>query len=292
MNQKKIIAIAGGVGGVVALFVGAQLVASRMATKEVDKAIASVSDLVEVDYKRVNASLLGGGTQVKDVTLSPVGSGEQYQIDEIVVYDYKATENDIPTRINMAINGMALDVGAMGESASSLKEYGYGDALSVNFSTQYTYQEAEKEVRLEKFKMGADEVGDLDVSVHLSNIVFDPATVAAMPFSLFGTVFHEATITYDDDSLVTRMFDTAAATAGVSVADLKKEAIASLEKDLASGDKSLSQELVAEMKNFINNPDGFTVSINPDEPVPFSALLGTGGDPDKLIELLNVRFES
>ncbi len=291
MNQK-VITVAGVVGGAIALFAGGQAYVSYAAAKEVDKAIDSVSEFVTVDYRKVNASLLGGGTHVKDIVVSPVGSGEQYTLDEVVVYDYDQTADDIPTHINMAVNGMALDLASMGENANSLKEFGYDEALSVDFATEYQYQEAEKEVRLKKFKVGAKDVGDLDVSVHLSNISLDPATMASMPFSMFGMVLNEAKITYDDDSLVTRMFDTAAAAKGVSVAELKKEAIASLEPDLASGEAGLTKELVAEMKDFINDPKGFSVSMSPTNPVPVSELMTTGGDADQIIRLLNVRFES
>ncbi len=284
-------AAVGVVGGAIALLAGGQVFASRAAAKEVDKAIASVSQFVDVDYKKVNASLFGGGTTVKDITLSPVGSGENFKINEVVVHKYD-TKNEIPTNVNMAVNGMMLNMADMGESASSLKELGYDKSLSVNFATEYQYQEEEKEIRLKKFQMGADDVGDMDVSVHLSNVSLDPASMASMPFALFGMVFHSATLTYDDDSLVTRMFDAAAAAQGVSVEALKKEAITSIDKDLASGETGLSKEVAAEMKKFIQDPSGFSVSMEPKEPVPVSDLMTTGGDPDEIIKLLNVRFKS
>jgi hypothetical protein len=289
--KKKWIA-AGVVGSAIALVAGGQVFISRAAAKEVDKAIGSVSEFVEVDYKKVSASLLGGGTKVKEIVISPVGSQEQYKVNEVVVYKYDTTQDDVPTNVNMAVNGMELNTASMGESASTLKEYGYEGPLSVNFATEYQYQEKEKEIHLKQFKVGAEKMGDLDMSVHLSNISLDPATVASMPFSLLGMVFHSATFTYDDDSLVTRMFDSAAAAKGVSVEAFKKEAIASLEKDLASGEEGLSKELVEEVKKFIQDPSGFSVSMEPKEPVPISDLMTTGGDPNKIIELLNVRFKS
>lgn len=290
--NKKMIAALGGVVGAIALIAGAQAYVSYAAAKEVDQAIEGISEFVSVDYRKVSASLLGGGTHVKDIVVTPVGSGEQYKLNEVVVYDYDQTADEVPTHINLAVNGMALDPASMGASASSLKEFGYDEALWVDFATEYQYQEDDQEVRLKQFKVGAKDVGDLDVSLHLSNISLDPATVASMPFSLFGLVLNQAKITYDDDSLVTRMFDTAAKAKGVSVAAVKKEAIARLEADLASGEASLTQELVAEMKNFINDPSGFSLSMSPAQPVPLSDLMTTGGDPDKIIELLNVRFES
>jgi len=288
--NKKVIAAVGGLGGAIALIVGAQVYASYQATKEVDKAISSVSEFVNIDYKKVNSSLLGGGTKVKDITISPVETGETFRVDEVVVYDYDVTD-DIPTRINMAVNGMAVNVADLGQNAAPLKEFGYGESLSVNFATEYEYEETTQEIRLKKFEVGADEVGDLDMNVYVSNVSLDPAAIASMPFSLFSMVFHEAEITYKDDSLVTRVFDTAAAANGVSVDEFKEEAIASLKADLASGEEGLTEDIVEEMTDFINDPEGFSISINPSEPVPLSTIM-TASSTEDMIKLLNVQFKS
>ncbi|MFK8182787.1 MAG: hypothetical protein AB8B99_05385 [Phormidesmis sp.] len=291
--KKAVLAAVGVVGGgAIALFFGAEFFASQVAAKEVDKAIDSVSEFVDIDYKKVDASLIGQGTKVKGITIAPAGSGEQYSVDEVVVYGYDKTAEDVPTELDMAVNGMALKLADMGEQGEALKEFGYGDELSVNFATKYEYKEEAKEIRLEKFEVGADEVGDLDMSLHVSNVDLDPAALAGMPFSLFGMTFHKAEIKYDDDSLVKRMMETAAAAEGVSVEELKKEAIAGLEADLANGEEGLDPELVKEMKAFINNPDGFSITFSPDEPVSFGQFIETGGDPTALVELLNVRFKS
>lgn len=290
--NKTVLTAAGVVGGAIALFAGADFFANKAAAKEVDKAIAGVSQFVDIDYRKVDASLLGGGTKVKGITIAPAGSGEQYSVDELVVYDYEKTEGDVPSEIDMAVKGMSLNLAEMGEQGESLKKFGYGNELSVNFATQYEYAEDEQAIRLKKFEVGADDVGDLDMSIHISNVSLDPAAIANMPFSLFGMTFHEAEIKYDDDSLVERMFETAAAAEGKSVDDLKKEAIADLEADLASGEEGLDRELVDEMKNFINNPKKFSITFSPDQPVTFSQFMETGGDSKAIVELLNVRFES
>lgn len=290
--NKKLFAVVGAVGGAVALFFGAEFFASQVAAKEVDKAIDSVSAFVDIDYKKVNASLLGGGTTVKGITIAPNGSGEQYSVNEVVVYEYDETANEVPSALNMAVNGMVLSLADMGDQGQALKDFGYGDELSVNFATKYAYQEDEKAIRLEKFEVGAEDVGDLDVSVHLSGVSLEPAAIANMPFSLFGMTFHEAEITYDDDSLVERMFETAAAAEGVSVEAFKAEAIKGLEADLASGDEGLSKDLVEEMKAFINDPNGFSITFSPNEPITFAQFMETSGDPTAIVNLLNVRFKS
>jgi hypothetical protein len=289
--NKKVIAGLGVVGGAIALLIGGQAVASHKAAQEVDKAIAGVAPFVDIDYKKVNSSLLGRSTRVKDIVITPVGSSEKYTVDEIVVYQYKEKDN-IPTAVNMAVKGMALDPEAMGESAASLKEFGYEGPLLVDLTTEYQYQAEEKDIRLKHFKIGSKDMGDMDVSLHLSNISLDPTTMASMPFSLFGAVFHEAKIVYDDDSLAKRMFEASAKAQGKSIEDFKKEAIASLDSDLANGEAGLTKELATELKDFINNPDGFTVSVSPAKPVAFSELMTTGGDTQKVIELLNIKFES
>jgi hypothetical protein len=287
--DKKVAVGLGVVGGAIALAVGGQAFASHMATKEIDSAIANVSELVTVDYKKVNASLLGRGTRVEDVSITPLGSTVPIQVDEVVVYKYDK-KGEVPTYVSMAVNGMALPAAAAGE-ATPLQPLGYDKDLSVDFATEYQYQEKEQALQLKKFKVGAAEVGDLDLTLHLSNVPIDEGALDNYPMSLLGAVFHEAKLTYKDDSLVSRMFDTAAAAQGVSVDEFKKEAIANLETSLAAGEEGLSKELVKEITAFINNPDEFSLTMSPKEPVPFSSLMGVGGT-DEMIELLNVKFKS
>lgn len=286
--DKKVLAGVG-IGGAIALVLGGQAVASHIAAKEVDKAIADVSNFVEVDYKKVDQSLLGQGTSVKGVEITPVGSSEPIKVDEVVLYDFKQQDN-VPTYMKFAVNGLSLTSQSM-DTSEMLSDLGYEGEVAANFATEYEYAADEQTVRLKKFEVGADDVGDIEMNFQLSNISLDEQAIASLPFSLFGAEFHNATISYKDDSFIERLFETTAAAEGSSVKEVKDSAIAELEAELAKGDSGLSDEFVSEMKNFIQNPDRFTITISPDEPVPMTSFMTVEG-PEDVIELLNVKFES
>ncbi len=131
----------------------------------------------------------------------------------------------------------------------------------------------------------------MEMTLDLGNITLDEATISSLPFSLFGAQFEGAKITYEDNSFVERLFETTAAEEGISVKEVKEGAIAGLEDEVANSENPLSPEFVEEMKDFINDPDSFSITFDPEQPVPLSALITIGG-PEDLVELLNVRFES
>ncbi|MGB3787225.1 MAG: hypothetical protein WA949_04385, partial [Phormidesmis sp.] len=123
MNKK--LWVGAGAVGAIALVIGGKVLASRAAAKELDKAIADVSEYVDVDYRKVDVSLLGRGTTVKDVVITPVASGNAIRVDEMTLYKYE-DENEIPTYLNMAVKGIALDATTLGENAEMFSELGYG----------------------------------------------------------------------------------------------------------------------------------------------------------------------
>ena len=287
--DKKIWVGVGAVGAI-ALAVGGKALISRAAAKELDKAIADVSEYVDVDYRKVEVSLLGRGTTVKDVVITPVASGNAIRVNEMTLYKYE-DQDEIPTYLNMAVRGIELDQTALGENAEMFSDLGYGKELLANFATEYRYEADDRTVELKRLKLGADKVGDMEMTLELGNITLDQATMNALPFSLFGAQFEGAKITYEDSSFIERLFETTAKEEGVSVKEVKEEAIAGLEEEIASSENPLSPEFVKEMKDFINDPDSFSITFDPEQPVPMSALITIGG-PEDLVELLNVRFES
>ena len=288
MNKKVLAGV--GIGGAIALVFGGKAIVSHVAAQEVDKFIESVSDVADLQYQNADVSLLGQGATVKDVEITPVGSSEPIKVEAFTVYDYKETD-DIPTYVKMAIKGVSLTSDSLGDSAELFSELGYDKDLSANFSTEYNYDEAAKTVQLKRLKLGADDVGDIEMNFHFSNVSLDESAIEQMPLSLFGVEFHDAKISYKDDSFVNRFFETTAAAEGTTVEEIKSELVAGLEEELASGSSELSEEFVTEMKNFIDNPKSFSITFAPQDPVPLSSFINVNG-PEDIIELLSDRFDS
>lgn len=291
MNKKGLLWVGlGVVGGAIAIFFTGQAVASQMAAKKVDQLVADAAEFADVDYQKVQASLLGQGTKVKNVVISPVGSENKYKVDEIVLYQYDE-QDTVPTHLKMAVNGMHLAVADMGANAAVFKELGYDKEIAMNFSTDYQYKAKDGLIQVKEFKLGADRVGDLAVNFQLANVDLSQESVAAMPMSLLSMTFQNALITYRDDSFLEKMFEQAAAAKKVSVAEFKKEAIASLKQD-PNMIKALSEEQRQEIEKFINSPEKFAISMSPDQPVPFTSLMGLANNPSAVTELLSLKFQA
>ncbi len=289
MNKKGLLGV-GIVGGAIALFFAGQAVASQMAAKKVDQLVADAAEFVDVDYQKVQASLLGQGTKVKNVVISPVGSNEQYKVDEIVLYQYDEKDT-VPTHLKMAVNGIHLAVADMGANAAVFKELGYDKEIAMNFSTDYQYKAEDGLVQMKEFKIGADRVGHLAVNFQLANVDLSKEAVASLPMSLLTTTFQNALITYQDDSFLEKMFEQSAAAKSVSVAEFKKEAIASLNQD-PDMSKALSEEQRQEIEKFINSPQKFAISMSPDQPVPLTSLMGIANNPSAVADLLSIEFKA
>lgn len=286
MDKKVLVGI--GIGGVVALALGGKAIASHLAKKEVDKAIAEVSEFVEVDYKKVDQSILGRGTKVKDVSITPVGTGDTIEVDEIVLYDFDQ-KDDVPTYMNFAINGIELDLAKMEENGANLTELGYEGMLSGDFSTEYEYEEESQTVRLKKIEMGAEDFGTLEFNMELANVNLDEDAIATFPLSLFGAEFINAKVTYEDDSFVERILKSGAESQDITLEEAKEALIEDLESQAES--EALPANFVAEMKEFINNPDSFSMTFSPEQPVPFSSFLELN-TPEEIVDRLNISFES
>ncbi|MEL7332708.1 MAG: hypothetical protein AAFN12_10675 [Cyanobacteria bacterium J06560_2] len=283
--DKKVLAGVG-IGGVIALVLGGKAVASHVAAKEVDKAISEVSEFVEIDYKKVEQSIIGRGTTVKDVVMTPVGSDEPIKVNEVVLYDYDQKDN-VPTYMNFALKGVSMDLAGLEENGANLAELGYEGDLSGDFATEYAYDEENRTIRLKKMEMGADDLGSIEMNMSLANISLDEDAIASLPFSLFGAEFQDAKIVYKDDSFVERILESGAKAEGISV----KEAKEALIEDLEAESGELPEDFVREMSDFIKDPDSFTLTFSPEEPVPLGSFLQVGSNED-IIELLNVEFDS
>ena len=294
MNKKILAAVGLGSTAAIAVFAGAKLISPQVATKEVDQAIAALSPVVDVEYQKVSAPLFGGvfggNTTVKNVTLTPVGTTEPIKANELVVHRYEKNTNNMPTDISLEMKGIQV-AGADLAGEGTLTNLGYDEDLSLDMTGDYRYDEAAKAIRLDKLKMGADDMGDLEVSLHVENVALDEEAIASFPFSFFGMEFHAAEISYKDDSFVKRMFDTAAAAEGVSVEEYKETLISEFETEMASTGEELPPELVKAFKDFINNPKSFSITASPDSPISLTEIMLAGENAD-IVELLNLRFKS
>jgi|TARA_Y100000294_G_scaffold177306_1_gene202229 hypothetical protein len=289
MKKKQIVGF--GVAVVlIAAYVGIKMYASSVAEEKIDKAIASVANYADVDYKNVSVDLFGLDVHISDVIVSPADSKEKVNINEIVVYDVDE-QSDIPLFLDISFNGVEIAIDKLGDDAKKIKELGYNDNILLNSAIEYHYNKENNEISLNKLTIGADDVGALDVSFRLGNIDLGPEKIMGILFTYPQIMLRDAKISYHDDSLIERLLKLAAKEQKKNVKEIKNEAIKNIEKEIEKEEDDFTKNALKEIKDFIDDPERFTISIAPKKPLPLGRLLRVN-DPKDIIKLLNVNIKS
>lgn len=289
MKKKQIIGT--GVAVVlIAMYVGIKMYASSVAEEKINLAIARIVKSVDVDYKNVSVDLFGLNVHISDVVVSPSGSKEKFIINEIVIYDVDR-KSDMPLFLDISFNGVEIPIGKLGKNAKKIKDLGYNDNILLNFAIDYHYNKEKDEISLNKIKISADDVGDLDVSFRLGNIDLNPEKIMGIIFTYPQIILHDAKISYHDDSLIERLMDLAAKKEKTNVKQIKNEAIKKIEREIEKEDNEFVKNALKEIKNFIDDSEEFNISIAPEKPLPLGRLLNVK-DPNDIIKLLNVKIKT
>ncbi|MCP3944075.1 MAG: hypothetical protein GY710_21715 [Desulfobacteraceae bacterium] len=291
--KKKLIV---GIGVIFVLtvgYLGIKMYAANVAEAKIDDAIASVADYADMNYKNASVGLFDKNVHIFDVVVSPKGSSDKVNIKEIVINNVYDGDEDsaIPSALDISFNGVEIAIDQLGNDAQKIKELGYKDNLLLNFAIQYHYNKENNKINLNKLKIGAANVGDLDINFRLGNIDLSPEKLMGILFTYPQIELYGAQISYHDDSLMERLFKLTAKEQKKSVEQIKNEAIKTVEKEIEKEEDEFTKDVLKGIKGFIENPENLIVSIAPKKPLSLGQLLRVG-DPKDMIKLLNVNIRS
>lgn len=289
MKKKQIVGIVVAVV-LIAMYVGFKMYAANVAKKKIDTAISNIVNFADVDYKNVSVDLFGFDVHISDVVVSPVDSKEKFNINEIVISDIDQ-KSDIPSFLDISFNGVEIPIDKLGNDAKKIKELGYNDNILLNFTIEYHYNKESKEISLNKLKIGADDVGDLDVRLRLGNIDLSKEKIIGILSTFPQIMLYEAKISYHDDSLIEKFMKLLAKEKKENVKQLKNEAKKDIEREIEKENDEFTKNALEEIKDFIDDPETFTISIAPKKPLPLGLLLRVN-DPKDIIKLLNAKIKS
>jgi len=289
MNKKQITGISIAVF-FIAIYFGVKMYASNVAEAKVNEAIAKAANFADIDYGNVSVDLLGMDVRISDIIVSPADTKEKVKIDEIVIYEVD-DKSDIPTFLSLSCDGIELNIEDLGEDGKQLRELGYNDKIMVNLNVNYSYNKEKKEIDIKKIGIGADEAGEINVSLRLGNISLEPEEIAGLIFGFPQVIFHEAKIEYDDDSLAERLMKFGAKEQKVSTDDFRKTLIKNVETEISKEKDEFAQKALSEIKEFLADPDELSISASPSKPQPIGRIMRTN-DPKDMIKLLNIHIKS
>lgn len=272
-----------------AVYFGAKMYAASIAEAKVNEAIAKAGKFADIDYDNVSVDLLGMNVRVSNVLVSPAEQKEKLKIGEIVIYDID-DKSEVPTRMSIACNGIELNVSDLGDKAEGLIKLGYDDNILMNFSSEYYYDKEKKELDIKKISLGADDAGELIVSLSLGNIDINEKNISALLFMFPEFLFKNANIKYVDDSLTDRVIKISAEEKRADVSEFKNMIIKDIEKEIASEQDEFTKKALGEIENFLKKPNALSISVSPEKPQPIGRLMRVD-DPKEIIKLLNVKIK-
>jgi hypothetical protein len=226
---------------------------------------------------------------IKDITVAAIETPEDpIEIDRIIVRKFDS-QSDFPTVVDATVKGIKVSVDQVNTPVVSpfLQQAGYVEPLSFDLDTKYKYNETSREATLEQFRIGADEVGYVDVTFKFGNYYPENA-------SNEGLTLYAAAIAYEDNSFVEKLLESMAAQSNQDVAQLKAQLTSGLTENaqfFISPDNQEAMAALEEMKAFIANPKGFSISANPQQPLLVSDLTAAR-DPQIWMSMLNLEVKS
>ncbi len=274
----------------IAIVFGVKAYLNRSAQMRVDEKLSRVDGFVDVEYDKARLDLLGWNPHLKNVTVSSVGTNAKTKIDDIIIYKLHET-NEVPERLHIALKGIHLEVNTdnFGSQAENLKRMGY-KAIKGDIHVDYEYDMEKKAFHLNRFRMGADDVGHIHAEFHSSNIDLNPDTIAFLLFSFPAILIHKAELRYEDDSLIPRLQKAVAEQQEKTVDELVAELTEEIDKEIDKTDNRFTQDALKAIRKFVKDPDEIRIIVSPQEPVSLGRIQQT--DREKLPELLNIRIKT
>lgn len=293
MSKKQIIGI-GIVVVLIAIYSGIKIYASNIAEEKVNEAIAKVAIFADIDYKKVSVDLISMDVRISDILVLPANAQKKIKIDEIIIYDIEGKiddKTDIPAFLSMSFNGIELNIKDFGHDAKGLKALGYNDKIIINLNADYAYDKEKKELDIKNIGIGADDAGEINVSLRLDNINLEPKEIISLIFTFPQVVFSKAKIKYEDDSLAKRLMTLGAQKNRTNPEDFKKILIQNVEKEIKMEKDAFIKKALVEIKKFLEDPEKISISANPSKPYPLGRIMRIN-DPKDIIKLLNIQIKS
>jgi hypothetical protein len=289
LDVNKLLLTGIGMGTVtLGLYGGLSIYATQAAKAEINTLIEDVDDHVVVEYRDVNVSLFGSDITINDVSVAPIEAPEdKINIDQIIVRKFD-DKSDFPTVLDASIKGIQIDQVQTNVPMLQpfLAQAGYEKNLAFNLDTKYEYDASSGEITLEQFRLGAEDFGYLEATFKLGNFNPDAVSNAAV-------VLHSAEIVYQDQSFAENLLASMAAANNQEVDQYKTQLAAGLEANaqfLISPDNPVAMQALQATVAFIQDPEGFSISARPQQPLLVSDLVAAG-DPQTWMEMLNLEIE-
>ena len=212
---------------------------------------------------------------------------------EVMQIDLDAIEAGTPPQvIDVRVSGMSVTAGSIPESAAALAALDL-ERITVDLALSYSFDPIAGTMVVAPLSLTLQDLANLSVTLSVEGLPED-ADVFAEP-ALASARIRDASIAFEDRSLVRRVADVAARDRGLAT-DAFMAAYAEQVAELGrvAGNSPATVQIVDAVVAFLGdfpNPMPLTVSIRPTAPVPIVSIMGTADlDETAAVSGLEVRY--
>lgn len=252
-------------------FMGAKYYGEKKAREIVDDEIAQASMFAKITYEDISFNPLTFKTTLEALEISPPGATFKITAQSIVINKYD-TKNSPPLYSDIETNGIFIDfadekgVGDLAQAAAFMDKLGY-DSVTMDIATRHTYKKEGKHLTY-GFNLKVKDMGILAFDTALDNLdLSDNSMALFMDHS--NVEIASAKVQYIDNSLVNRAIKMQAKEAGISTDEMMTMLNNSLDGEIQNEEDELGLAVLNALKKFLNKPGTYTITLNPEKPVPF-----------------------
>ncbi len=193
-------------------------------------------------------------------------------------------DGDQPTAGTIILRGLVLDQNDLDDDEKEIfTDLGYGD-ITLNAEVKLAWAPDDGILEIEKLKVDGPDVGAVSMSAYLGGLtrdVVDQLNAAQddpdKAMSLMqGLTVKSLNFRVDNDSVVDRILEHQAKETGTDKETFVQQISGAMPLMLTVLDNpDFQNKVAAALTAFLSNPQSLTATASPQQPVPFSQLLGT-----------------
>lgn len=289
-KDKRVLIMIGVAIASALIYTGAQAHINSKAEEKINQVISSWQAIgAEVDYGDISVGLMAGDVAVSDIAIK--GDGKKISVDEFIIHSIDE-ESSIPSFINASVNGINVNTDTLELAQQKyLEALGYAGEISTNMGLDYHYDKVNKTFKLNGLFIGADDVGELSATLELANVNFDPGNPFMLLMSYHTINLVSAEFSFEEDSLVSRIFNRDAYRANRTEIEHKERFFESLDKEIARARTDFTRDAMTEFRKFVADPDEITISIKPDAPISLREIERLKS-PEDMVKKLGMKVSS
>lgn len=295
--------IIGGLIGLVILAVGGYFaftgVADDKLKERADKFVASLNKQpgMNVTYGSVKSDVVNQGMIINNVVVDRGAKGT-VKIDRVEIKDYDWI-NEQPRHATIAVRGIQLPMAELSKgNTGALSKMGYSNVV-LNATMNYLYDPDKKTLVVKQFQVDGNDIGTLSLQFSYGNVPqmdqnkdqFDPKKNPKAMMMFMQMTIVSASISFKDNSLVSRLLKAHAAEKNISEAEAKTKILAEIDGKLKTVKSDLEREGLRAARKFVENPGTISITLSPPRPVPmmmFMAAAQKGGAQVKQMFGVNI----